>query len=376
MINTFIKTYYFFINNIFSLCTLWLIAVLFLSCAATEKKVETVFYPSPPETPRLQFLVSITSEKDIGKKPGAFKEFIIGRQIDSNEIARPFDIGAVKGRIYISDKTLNKIIIMDLENKTFDFIKSEREGAIGETAGIWVTEDDHKYLADIKRRQVLVFDNNDKFLRAYGEKDQFSKPIDVAVYQDKIYVCDFDKHQIIVIDKTSGKTIQRIGDTGTAEERLYKPTHIIVDRLGNIYVNDSFNYRIQKFSSNGEFKKSFGYHGDTLGGFARPKGLAIDREGHLYVVDAAFENVQIFDDKTADPLLFFGGFGAGQGSMYLPTGIYIDYYNAEYFKEYVDKDFDVKYLVYIGNMLGDKKLNVYGFGKWIGAKLPEIKGKN
>jgi len=358
-----------------NLSFIFLIAVIFFGCTAAEKKFETVFYPSPPETPRLQFLVSITSEKDIRKKPSAFREFIIGKQIDSKWIARPFDMGAVKGRIYISDKTLNKVIIVDLENKTFDFIKSEREGAIGEIAGIWVTEDDYKYLADIKRRQILVFDNNNKFLRAYGEKDQFSKPVDVAVYQEKIYVCDFDKHQIIVIDKASGKTIQRIGDAGTAEGRFYKPTHVIVDRLGNIYVNDSFNYRIQKFNPKGEFKRSFGYHGDTLGGFARPKGLDIDKEGHLYVVDAAFENVQIFDDKTAALLLFFGGFGAGEGSMYLPMGLYIDYYNAEYFKEYVDKDFDVEYLVYVGNMLGDKKLNVYGFGKWIGAKLPEIKGK-
>jgi len=31
----------------------------------------------------------------------------------------------------------------------------------------------------------------------------------------------------------------------------------------------------------------------------------------------------------------------------------------------------VKYLVYVGNLLGDKKLNVYGFGDWIG---PPLKG--
>ena len=128
---------------------------------------------------------------------------------------------------------------------------------------------------------------------------------------------------------------------------------------------------MQKFDSNGKFIKSFGYQGDTIGAFARPKGLDIDMEGHLYVVDTAFENVQIFDDDTAEPLLFFGGFGPTPGSMYLPSGIYIDYLNVEYFRKYVDKDFSAKYLVYIGNMLGEKKLNVYAFGEWIGPPLPE-----
>ncbi|MEF9427123.1 MAG: hypothetical protein L0956_08110, partial [Candidatus Mariimomonas ferrooxydans] len=74
-------------------------------------------------------------------------------------------------------------------------------------------------------------------------------------------------------------------------------------------------------------------------------------------------------------LLFFGVFGPAPGSMSMPGSIYIDYQNSEYFKKYADKDFSLKYLVYVGNLLGDKKLNVYGFGDWIGAPLPEMGGK-
>jgi DNA-binding beta-propeller fold protein YncE len=86
---------------------------------------------------------------------------------------------------------------------------------------------------------------------------------------------------------------------------------VTVDREGNIYVNDAFNFRIQKFDPGGNFLKAFGYPGDTLGGFARPKGLGVDREGRVYVVDAAFENVQIFEDETTDLLLWIWT-GAGE----------------------------------------------------------------
>ncbi|MBI4681057.1 MAG: hypothetical protein HY753_07650 [Nitrospirae bacterium] len=349
-----------------------LMSALLFSCAAVpDKKIETVFYPMPPQKPRLQFLVSITTEEDIGKKASALEEFLLGKTQSMKRIARPYDIGAAKGKIYISDRTYKKILIIDIQNKTFDYIMDEKAGALGDPMGIWVTEEDYKFVADMERKQIVVFDENNQFLRAYGEQGQFNKPLDVAVYQNRIYVCDFDKHQIIVLDKDSGKTIQNIGEAGVDPGKLYKPTHVIVDKQGNIFVNDSFNFRMQKFDSNGKFIKSFGYQGDTIGAFARPKGLDIDMEGHLYVVDTAFENVQIFDDNTAEPLLFFGGFGPTPGSMYLPSGIYIDYLNVEYFRKYADKDFSLKYLVYIGNMLGEKKLNVYAFGEWIGPPLLE-----
>jgi len=40
--------------------------------------------------------------------------------------------------------------------------------------GIWVTEDDIKYVSDKGRKQIVVFGGDNKFLRAYGEKEQFA----------------------------------------------------------------------------------------------------------------------------------------------------------------------------------------------------------
>jgi sugar lactone lactonase YvrE len=59
------------------------------------------------------------------------------------------------------------------------------------------------------------------------------------------------------------------------------------------------------------------------GYFSQPKGLALDSEDHLYVVDANFESVQIFDAEGR-LLLDFGREGSGPGEFWLPAGIYID----------------------------------------------------
>ncbi len=334
-------------------------------CATAPQEVMTVFYPPLPQRPRLQFLLAISGEEDIGASQGEFMEFLVGEPTSDKDIGKSYDIGSSEGKIYIMDRRFKKVIFIDLANRKFGYILDQGRGALNEPSGIWVTADDIKYVADMERKQIVVFGRDNKFLRTYGGPDVFDKPTDVAVYEDTLYVSDMDKHQIIVLDKDSGEVKMTVGGVGAEEGRLGRPSHVVVDHLGNIFVTDAFNFRVQKFDPQGAFVKSYGFLGDNLGGFVRPKGLATDREGHLYVVDAAFENVQIFDDKTAQLLLFFGGAEAGPDSMILPAGVHIDYRNAGYFSNFVDKEFRLKYLVYVGSMFGVNKLNVYGFGDWI-----------
>jgi DNA-binding beta-propeller fold protein YncE len=361
-----------------------LTAVMLLRCTASEERIPSLFYPMPPQQPRLQFLVSFTNEEyTVKQKKSTVRQSL---QIktpnvqrietsNSNKIGRAYDIASVKGKIYISDRIYKKILIFNLKNKSFDILPTTGRGALQEPAGIWVTENDYKYIADFAKKEIVVFDNNNKFYRTYGEYFQLDKPVDVAVYQNRIYVCDLKQHQIITIDKKTGKVMQTIGGIGAKEGKFFKPTHVIVDSKGNIYVNDSFNFRIQKFDPTGKLLKIYGYHGDTLGGFARPKGIDIDREGHLFAVDAIFENVQIIDEETAELLLFFGEFGASRENMYLPVGIHIDYDNVEFFNRYADKDFRLKYIIYVSNAFGANKINVYGFGDWTGEVFQQTEKK-
>jgi outer membrane protein assembly factor BamB len=336
-------------------------------CATIPEKTKTVvFYPPLPQRPRLQFLHAITGEENIGQSQGAFTEFLLGKPTSDKRIGKAYDIASSDGKIYVLDRRYKRLLIIDLVQREFAYLKDQRMGTLDDPSGIWVTEDDVKYVADMGRKQIVVFGADNEFLRSYGGPDLFDKPVDVAVYENTVYVSDMVKNKIFALDKATGKPKWTIGEQGHDKGQLAKPTHVVVDQKGNIYVTDAFNFRVQKFDPDGRFVKSYGYLGDTFGAFARPKGLDIDRDGHLYVVDAAFENAQIFDTKTGVLLLFFGGAGVAPGSMYLPAGIHIDYRNAAYFSNFVDKDFRLKYVVYTGNLFGAEKLNVYGFGDWVG----------
>jgi DNA-binding beta-propeller fold protein YncE len=68
------------------------------------------------------------------------------------------------------------------------------------------------------------------------------------------------------------------GGHGNGSGQFDSPRAIATDSAGNIFVADTDNGRIEKFSPNGSFVTS-------VGGFEAPSGIAIDRKGNIYVAE-------------------------------------------------------------------------------------------
>ncbi len=96
---------------------------------------------------------------------------------------------------------------------------------------------------------------------------------------------------------------------------------ISVDNEGNVYVTDSGNARIQKFTSDGQFLKTWGVSGAGDGEFKNAVGIAT-YENNVYVVDKELNRVQVFDSEGKF-LQGWGKFGFGQGEFFYPQGISI-----------------------------------------------------
>ena len=67
----------------------------------------------------------------------------------------------------------------------------------------------------------------------------------------------------------------------------------------------------------------FGRHGNGSGDFASPKGIDVDKNGIIYIAEALFDTVQLFDN-TGRYLLAIGSQGNGQGQFWMPSGLSID----------------------------------------------------
>lgn len=354
------------------------ILLLIVGCSPTpvREQTQTVFYPGLPDKPRIQFLTAITSEEDIGVERDRFREFVTGKSDSMMTLARPWDLDHTHGRLYVSDKTFRRIVVVDLENKRMELVDNRTGGSLANPGGIFVDAAGYKFIADRQRGEILVFDQTDTFFRVYEAGPEF-KPIDVVAFADRVFAADVGTESIRIFDRSSGEIIYTIGGQGEKEGAFRFPTHLTIDGDGNLFVTDFLNFRVQQFDARGNFVRIIGEPGDFPGAMPRPKGIDVDRDGHLYVVDSAFEIVQIFDIKTGHALMPFGKFGSLDGGTWLPAGIHIDYDNLAYFSKYIDGNFRAEYLIYVTNQAGPFKINVYAFGNYIensetvGASRPQ-----
>lgn len=346
---------------LFLLTTLW-------GCATVPAKKEAgppVFYPPLPNPPRIQYLASFSSQADLGELRSGFAEFIAGK--DPKEklaVKKPYGVAISGGKIYVVDTSGPGYAVFDLKSKKLKGVSGSGAGRMRKPINITIDKDGTKYVTDTGLNQVLAFDKDDNFIRAYGVKDQF-KPGHAAISGNHLYVSDLKNHEIQVLDKASGKLLFKFGKAGSKEGELFYPTNMVIGTDSHLYVTEIGNFRVQKFTLDGKFVRKYGEIGDRPGQFARPKGVAVDREGNIYIVDAAFENIQIFDQEGRI-LLFFGQPGGNREDINLPTAIAIDYENAAMFQQYADPKFKIEYVILVASQFGRSKVNVFGFGKMEG----------
>jgi len=344
------------------------LVLLLTACAGSAQKVKDVpmFFPPAPELPRLQYLTSFSGSKDV-ESQSAFNRFVVGEKQETR-LDKPYGVAIYDGKIYVCD-TNTTVVVFDLKKKLF----ANLTGAVGpgkllQATNISIEPDGTKYVADPGRGQIVVFDRDDQYVKAYGEPGSW-RPVDAVTFEDRLYVADVTNGLVRVFDKQSGQSIKTIGDKGEPTEKLDRPTNLAFDRDGYLYVTDVGRFQIVKFDRDGHFTAAFGQPGDGPGHFARPKGIAVDPKGQIFAVDASYNNIQIFN-KEGRVLLFFGEGGEKPGNLLLPAKVALDYDNLEYFKEYVQAGFQPEYLVLVTNQFGPHAVNVLAYGYEKGKTYP------
>jgi len=168
------------------------------------------------------------------------------------------------------------------------------------------------YVADSNNARIEKFDASGKFLLAFGTKSPdgvfpapngaFTEIWGLAVDpQGNVYAADTWNHRIQKFD-ANGKFIKTWGTNGDTRgvakvdaDKLYGPRALAVDARGNVFVADTGNKRILKFSGDGAPLAQFGGVGSEPGLMQEPVGIAVDAQGNIFVADTWNQRVQKFD---------------------------------------------------------------------------------
>ncbi|MCX7683073.1 MAG: TIGR03663 family protein, partial [Anaerolineae bacterium] len=137
-----------------------------------------------------------------------------------------------------------------------------------------------------------------------SEPGQLIRPTGIKVGPDGfVYVADTGNHRIQKFTQ-SGQFVAVIGRHSPADteagtpQGFQEPWDVAVAPDGTIYVADTWNHRIQQLDSAGNVVAAWGSYGppETTGfiAFYGPRGLAIGPDGNLYVTDTGNKRVQVF----------------------------------------------------------------------------------
>ena len=329
-----------------------LIAIVTLvACAAAPPKVlhfgmedapegKRVMWPAAPEVPRFMYAGQLVGDANFKKAPnhkagaGGFLRWLAGLIAGEDPpvvLQRP-QSGAVDaaGRVLVTDASRQAVFVFDAqagELRVWD--KAEGLANFQMPVGVAIGAEGEIFVADAELGFVARLDAKGNPGRGIG-RGLLKRPTGVAYdpMRNELFVADTYAHDIKVFDRT-GRFVRTIGRHGEARAEFNFPTHLAYAR-GELYVTDTMNSRIQVFTDGGErLRIAFGTRGLFVGNLVRPKGVAVDSNGNIYVVESYYDHLLMFD-RRGEFLMAIGGVGRDTGRFYLPAGAWVDNRNRVY----------------------------------------------
>jgi sugar lactone lactonase YvrE len=316
-------------TNGFTLLTVSILLTLF-GCGSPQSSrydpLGQLVWPKPPEAARIRFLAAYGEPADVGVRSGIL-DLILGER-EPERLTAPVDVATLTGTAFVVVDLDAALVRIDPNEREFTVQRNSVDGPFHAPVSIAAGLNDSLYVVDAARQCVMVHTSDLTPVRALIRN--LARPAGIAYSEptNTLFLIDAGLGQILHL-ALDGTVLDTLGDAGDDENELNTPTHLTLAD-GHVLITDSYHFRVVKMTLTGEFISSMGYPGQVPGSFARPKGVAVDGLGNQYVVDALFDNVQIFN-PAGQLLLFFGESGTGAaGTFNLPNGIHIDEQNMIY----------------------------------------------
>lgn len=299
-----------------------------------------IVWPNPPAIARVRYEDFYAAQKASEvEKPKTSKQSWMDRLAGSTpqqdnknvrfQLIQPYGLAVdSKGLLYIADSKVGAIFIFNPENHDLAMIKNKTDAHFDRIIGLAIDDNDRLFVSDPGLKHVLVFNAQRKAEEVITEGIVDPGGLAIDTQNRLLYVADVSTDQVLVYDADTFKLKRKIGTTGKNHELttpgdFAKPTGVAVDKEGNLYVTDTMNDRVEIFDADGMFLRTWGKAGDGPGYFSRPKGITVDSDGHIWVADGMQDRLQVFTPE-GDLCIALGGHGLLPGQFQALMNVYAD----------------------------------------------------
>ncbi len=205
------------------------------------------------------------------------------------------------GRIYVADSNNNKIVIMD---GTYNVIGEFSGPGFNHPAAVTV-DGDLVYVSDTYNDQIHVFTWDIAVADAPAPYVGTPAGQSTAAMYPSGFEYDATNNQLVIADTgmdrilryaLDGTKLGEFGSDGGADGEFESPRDVAIDDVGNIYVADAENDRIQKFDAAGNHVWTRGTTGTCSDCLNTPIGLSWDAvNGQVLVASSAQDRIKAWD---------------------------------------------------------------------------------
>lgn len=182
--------------------------------------------------------------------------------------------------------------VMVIDGRTGRFLAHWGGGQFALPHSVTVDRDDNVWITDVALHQVYKLSHDGKLLFTLGERGvsgsdhrHFNRPTDVAVAADgSFYVSDGYGNSRVLKFAADGTFLLEWGSKGTGPGQFDLPHGLALDGSGRVFVVDRQNARIQLFDPDGKYLAQW-----RTPQFQNPQDIAIARDGTAFVSEIGSE---------------------------------------------------------------------------------------
>ncbi len=238
--------------------------------------------------------------------PNGKPKGVIGSSGDlPGDLMYPYGIGILpNGNILIAETGNYRIQEFTPEGKFVrTFLGPDNQAGVQKPGPVFVDSRGQIYVGDLSGNQVVKFDRKGTVLEKFMNIS-YPHGIAVDVERNKLYVSDSGAAEVKVYE------LEQASGSGTGEKTAREPQQVIdsvtpgnpfsmvrgiaVDKNGSLYVADTISSTIRVFDKEGAYLYSFGRPGSGDGEFIYPAGVYVDDIGKVYIADWGNNRVQVW----------------------------------------------------------------------------------
>ncbi|CAF1571798.1 unnamed protein product, partial [Didymodactylos carnosus] len=184
---------------------------------------------------------------------------------------------------------------------------------------IYVTKNNDIYISDTGNQRVQKWLENSRIGETIINSTHSGCYSCEGLYLDEnnneLYLSDRERHRVVKFaleTKILTVVAGEVDSQNSSASQLNGPHHIFVDRFGNLFVADTDNHRIQKFTPGSKTGttvagNSNGTYGTAADSLNEPRGVFVDDNDIVYVADRHNHRIQKWKQNASSGVTIVGG---------------------------------------------------------------------